>query len=229
MMNIPQIALLETIKILLEVIRRNSESNVNTPEKTLLYHLFHSEVHGKYSFLDQANDLFLRGIDHPKKISMHLSYDRAVASTPSIAVTLPTESDSLLGIGNNEGTENVVVIGDRRVPVFRRNFDGRINLVITSDNEIEILLIYEVLRALLLTMSPHLELQFGLQNVRFSGQDISMPMEGAPFTFQSRVLQLSFTYAVSVPAVFNYSQISQLLFQGNISDDINSWPLDDLV
>ena len=149
-----------------------------------------------FNYFEQSKELFLR-----KEIQVNLGYNLSVSEIPNIHIMLPSESGKPLGIGAdenyvgyNDGFEN------QPVAVFSEMFSATYNLIITSPNSLEVILIYNLLRAAMISTNYHLELA-GLRLPRISGQDIQMQSDLTPTHIFHRGLGISFDYEIIVPDV----------------------------
>jgi hypothetical protein len=100
-------------------------------------------------------------------------------------------------------------------PVFTRRFQSTYNLVITSDNSNEVILIYHTMRALLMALIPSISIA-GLENIAFGGQDVQLYSGLAPKNMYVRAITIALQYETSAPSIFPQPLFSDLTAKGTI-------------
>lgn len=197
MIFIPEIQIYNTLNLILKHIKDDYNSNVT--EETLLYRLLKgNEIEG-YDYFLQATNLFLRDETHSRKINTTISFNAQKANVPTIHITLPSEQTDLNGINVDQGIYDSYLGYRTSNDTLRRCFTTKYDLLITSDNSSEVLLIYHVLRACLISFIPQLETR-GFMNIKLSGQDIRISSEFVPNMFMKSI-GLSFSYEINVPSL----------------------------
>ena len=86
-------------------------------------------------------------------------------------------------------------------PVFSQSFSTTYNLLISSENSLEVLMIYNFLKASFLSLHEHLEL-YGFQNLKMGGNDIQMQQDLVPTNIYHRSLTISFDYEMIIPSFY---------------------------
>lgn len=176
----------------------------------LLYYFFKKDENGfdvKFKTMDyynQAVELFTI-----RKIEVNMGYNMEVADIPNIHILLPNETSRPLGIGADENYQEPIyierLVGEETVtdvqPLFTQTFDTNYNLMITSPNVFEVLLIYNLLKMGFLSLHEHIELQ-GLRTMKIGGQDIQIQSDLVPTHIFHRNLTLSFFYEMESPRHF---------------------------
>lgn len=201
MIIIPEIKLKKLIEGILASIKLNFESATD-PQDTLLYFLFNGLKEGHYDYYIEAKNLFLREVTHAKKIQTYLAFNRNPSNVPSIYISLPGEQSENNGIGIDQGYPDYFTLQDgNKQPTYNRMFGAQYNLIITSENVLEVILIYHTLRAVLISTMDTLEMS-GLRNIRYTGQDININTELVPPHLFIKSLGISFDYEVDVPRFF---------------------------
>jgi hypothetical protein len=156
---------------------------------------------GKYNWYTQAVEVFInRGVDHPKYLDTRLFFDRERAPIPTIHIMLSGETKGKDGIGLDEGFNPEQVISGSQRPVFNRQFEVNANIVITSDNTFETVIIYTVMKSMLISIMNHIMLK-GFINPNISGRDITLSQELAPNGIYARTINFTAGYEHSVPEV----------------------------
>lgn len=227
-MIIPEITLYNYISNALDGIRK--DFNENPQEETLLYKFFTKQDEteypnkiGNFDFFTQAKRLIIDNYKNhdPRSIELRLYFDRERADMPTIHINLPAETvGSIDGIGVNADSDNVDY-NDRRQDwalMLSRSNDCQYNLICTSDNPFEVILMYNLLKAIFISTLPVVELH-GLKNCKLSGQDLNIYSELVPANIHIRAFALSFIYETTVPETFRSKLIKFVNFSGTMKSD----------
>jgi len=210
---IPEIELQRVIDVALKIIRNDITQNGGTPSDTILHYLLNQvgSFEGKYNFYDQAVDIFSTKNKHnPRFLETRLFFDKERASIPTIHVMANGENDNNNGIGVDQGymDQQTNGLGTAIRPVYNRHFNANFSIVITSDNSMETILIFYVLKAMLISAFDHIQLS-GFVNPTISGRDINISQDLVPNGVFARSLDLKAGYELSVPANTFKSIITQ--------------------
>lgn len=221
----PEVVLYHTLNSILEIIR--SDFNNHQVEDTILYHYFAKNECGNnvewetFNYFQQAKELFV----DKNRIQVNLGYNMSVSDVACIHILLPSESGMPLGIG---GDENYIGYQENKYQetfqaIFTEMFDATYNLIITSENTMEVILIYNMLKASLISLYTHIELS-GLRLPKISGQDIQIQSDLVPPHIFHRSLSLNFKYEVHVPDILRKRMIKDFqvtgIIQSNNADTI---------
>lgn len=198
---IPEIKILEIIETSLKVIETNYNETLDK-EKTLLYRIFGLNQTGKYNFYEQAKDIFLRDNNHPRKIETRMMFDAQRANLPTIHISMPSESNGEDGIGVDEGYQESIVDNENKTitKTYTRVFDAQYNAIITSDNSLEVLCIYHLLKSTLIGIFDNIEFQ-GIRNPKLSGQDLQINSDIVPPHIFTRGIGIHCFYEQTVPSL----------------------------
>ena len=200
-MLIPEIKLKRIIDSWLLAVE--NDYNIQTDEKnSFLYKIFSGNVLGTYDFFTQAKALIIRSTDHPRKLQTRIFFDSTRASIPTIHITLPSDSPYSDSIGFNPNYGDALFTDDNTGFQIQRNrnFNTRFNVVATSDNTFEVLILYYLLKAMIVGNYETLELN-GLRNVKISGQDLMIDPHLMPSNVFMRGLILDIFYEFTVPQI----------------------------
>ena len=223
---IPDIQLHEIIKSCLLALRSDYETNGSVESDTILYHLLNTskvEDTGKYNWYSQAVEIFInRGESHPKYLDTRLFFDRERASIPTVHIMMSGETKGADGIGLDEGFNEEQVIGGDQRAVLNRQFDINANIVVTSDNTFETVIVYHVLKSMLISIMTHIQLK-GFINPSISGRDITISQELVPSGLYSRAINFTAAYELSVPEVVLNKIVQSVWLE---MANINGVPLD---
>lgn len=203
---IPDLIVCNTINLALAAIRTDYRSNViaNTEDQSLLYLLFNGLNLGKYDLYANVKTLLITTAEtNPKVLEAKLSYDHnAQTITPAIYVSLPAENDKNNSMGFGVGDEGELLIEndapsqDEYREQYTRRWGTTYYIVIISDNRNEMLVLYNLVKALLITCHNHLHGQ-GLHNLKIGGQDLNItPQTDRLF---KRAITLNFEYEQTIP------------------------------
>lgn len=199
---IPEVLIYNQLKTIFSVTLKNFKDCSNEKD-SFLYLIFGKDrfnqdvQFGKFNFFEQAKTLFIAGQDDDvkRRIEISMGFNLKREGAPTIHILLPSESPVNAGIGDNEGY--VKGFSDETKKTYYRvvTQDASVtyNLLITSDNVNEILLIYNFLKASFLGFKLQLELK-GLQNIVSGGSDVNMNDDFLPPNLHYRNFTLNFTY-----------------------------------
>lgn len=222
-MLVPENIIYFNIKSLLDYIKEDFESN--TLEKTILYDFFKTDDNGmemklhRFDYLQQAKNLFVDSakVGSSRSLNVTMGYNPQRQGLPTIHILLPNESKFDIGIGMGEGYQDPIIDTDEGTvkAVYTNVQKATYNLMITSDNSSEVVLLYHALKNLMFAAFPAFALR-GLRNLEFGGQDVSLNNELMPDTVYHRNLTMTFFYESNVSALSTEKLVSKLIFQGNV-------------
>ena len=192
---VPEYIIHNSLEKAIEFLRRDYNSNLATPTESFLYKLVGDVRFQKYSYFEQAKAVFITTFGNPRHLKVDLMYNAISDQIPSIHITTPADTTDKNGIGMDEGyrESELTSQGEEMRSVFTRRFSGIYDIVVTSDNSNEIILIYHVLKSLLISLYFHLDAS-GLQNIVISGNDLTPYSELIPKNCFQRVIRLKCEY-----------------------------------
>jgi len=211
LIKIPEYILLSTVRIILNFIA-SDYNGVTDKTQSVLYQLIGGLQVDKYVSFDQAVAIFITAQTGPREINTNLIYNMELNSVPSIYISLPSESSGQNSIGNSEGFQPNILNQGNYQSVYTRRFQPSYQIVITSDNSNEVVIIYHVLRAFLISLTAQLEF-LGLQNLQLSGNDIGQNGQLSPNSYYKGI-NLSFFYDTSSMSLYKYPIITDILAIG---------------
>lgn len=208
---IPDNIIYKTLLNFFNIIRKDWETN--SQSESLLYFLFHTDENSQdidfetFDYFVQAKSLLI-----DKRVEVNMGYNLENANKACVHIMLPNESGSPLGIGGDENYQpqiNTTKGGeDYNQEVFTKRFDSTYQLIITSENLFEVLIIYHYLKSCFISLHYHLEL-LGLRNLKIGGQDINMQQNLVPKNIFHRTLTLNFFYESNIPNFIKNKIIKQ--------------------
>jgi hypothetical protein len=184
----------------------------------------------RYDLATQAKKVFIDNDEtNDRFLEVHMMFNMQREGLPTIHLTLPSEQTQTggNGIGSDEGYKDPVCIDttyndDETIkengwaaPVYTRRFQSTYNIVITSDNSNEVILIYHTLRALLISLIPSISLE-GLENVAFGGQDVQLYQGMANKNMYIRAISVTLQYDTSAPNIFHKNFVNDMTAKGKL-------------
>lgn len=216
-MIIPEVIIYHNVNSLFALIKKDYE-DATDKEKTIISRLFSKDdngidlIYNRFNYKEQAIKLFVTN-QQPnisRRLEITVGYNTQRAGLPTIHITLPDEQFDQVGIGMGEGYQDSTIDEDdgtvisNYTGVFKTNY----NLIITSDNSSEALLIYHTLKNLMVAAFPAFELR-GLRDIKVGGQDLNFQNDMIPSEIFHRNLSLSFFYESTVDSL----QINNLAYK----------------
>lgn len=199
----PEVVIYNALDTIVKVLRKDLEDHPSPTENdSLLYRIMGLDEDSNplklniYNFFKQARKI----ISIKDNLRIHYGYSLDTTTGVDICILLPSE-EATTTIGEDEGylEDTVEVAGETySQQYYTQMFKSDYQLMITSNNSLEVLTVYNVLKSMLLMMVPHLEL-CGLRNPHFSGRDIVMQDDLSPVPLFHKVLNISFNYEHNVP------------------------------
>ena len=172
MLFLPEIRLKKICDALIEYLITDLKEHLDSGEenKSYLYLLFHEDEYDNTSseYYNQAKVFFLRKESDPRYLKIYAIFDRRRAELPTIHIVVPQDSESILSIGDIEGDIYEETLNEK----LERGFETQFNLITTSNNIMEVIIINYVLRALLIGSVSNLAV-LGFINPKFSVQDLN--------------------------------------------------------
>lgn len=217
---IPELSLFRIVEGLIVHVKNDWESK-SDKSTTMIYQVFHGLLHDKKDYYSQAIDLFTRRIDHPRRVSARLFFDAERAKMPTIHITMPADSDgeNSIGVGESGMPENMVETATQLTPMYERRFDTTFQIICTSDNHAEVLIMYHMLRAGLISIFDTISLA-GLENAKMSGQELRIKSDLVPENIFMRGIGITSSYEVKVPRWWSEQKIVDIFLNPpNIIED----------
>lgn len=201
-------------ELLLEFIRVDY-NNQTDKTNSFLYRVLGNDVDVKYSFFDNAVEIFTRTKGNDKRtIETRLGFDPDRATQPTIHVREPAKSK-----GKTDAigflSEDIYVNEDETISSrAKKSFTSRFELMITGANANEIILIQEVLEAAMLASFESLTIPF-FELLDFSSKELIIQNEsygGRPLFVKSIELDCSFEKN-NIPKLYTEENITTIQFE----------------
>lgn len=208
----PEVVIYNTIDSIIKVIRDEIDLG-EQKENTILYNLLGKDQYGKDYKMNNVNFYKNAVSIFSKKHNLNISfgYNPEVSKGISLHILLPSDSSREAEIGAGLGYQSEETEEGTRNSL-NQGFDGVYQIMITSDNSTEVLLIYHILKALLIMYYQHLD-AMGLRNLKISGNDIVMREEFTPPMTFHKVINLSFFYDFTVDKKFVDGILKRIYFK----------------
>jgi hypothetical protein len=220
MIQVPELKLLSILKDVIKFIKEDTKANSANEKNSFLYKMFYGLKVDDYDFYESSKEMFLRSLDHPRPIQVNMFFNQERAHIPTIHITLPGKSTDYNGIGIDDGYQDDFFDETTKLsyPVYTRTFNTKFNVVVTSDNTYEVLIIFNVLESILISSLTSIELN-GLLNARLGGFDLQINSENIPMNIFARALSIDFAYEINIPRFFGEKKLSNVTFTGTPGDE----------
>ncbi len=197
MLIVPEAILLDSLKKGLKLIRDDYNANKSDPPTTLLYKILFGNSVQRYDLFEQAKKVFIADENDPRHLDINLFFNSKRASIPTIHITLPNEDEKDNALGLSDGYQKPVFNpgATEYNKIFNRRYNATYNIIITSDNTLEVVLLYHFMRSFLISLNPHLSLA-GFNNIKMGGGDLNINSEIVPINVFVRGIRLNFQYDV---------------------------------
>jgi hypothetical protein len=219
---IPELIIKETLETLLKFLKADT---ADKSTDSYLYNLLGVDDEGKplalnrFNYLEQARAIFSDSMFDNGNPKIYLGYNMEVTKFPAIHIILPSEQSDPLTLGADEGYQagKVVNKGKDYSVSYTMNADATFQLIITSENSSEVVLIYHVIRACLLAINDQLSLR-GFMNPRVGGGDLNIQQDFVPPNIFHRALALSFKYEINTFAIAERTIAKKIIINQLLDD-----------
>lgn len=175
------------------------------------------------SYKDTAISLFTRSELDSRKLEVRLLFDRDRASLPTIHVREPAKqkgNSDAIGYTDEELFLNEIRLDELEEPVYprtyqekvRRSFNSQFDIMITSANRHEVLIIEEVLVALLMASQDNLSQVLPFYNIQISVKELMFNGEITPNIF-IKSISLNVNYDKVYPELPLNDLFSKIMFE----------------
>lgn len=200
MTKLPTIELKKLLDALIQWVADDYD-NLTDKTESWLYKVFYGNTSGGFDFYTQAVELVNRDAGNPRRLETRLTFDKDRAELPTVFITVPGESkDGPNAMSMNsdsdyyENAENNTF----KYP-YERHFKGNFDLMITSGNSIESLLVYELLMCLFIAAADSLNSLYTLFD--YSGKDLMPNRSVTNYNLFIKTISLTLTYKREVPSI----------------------------
>lgn len=219
MILIPEVEIYDVLNKLFLFMKKDFESQVDE-QKTILFDIFGVKADVKrtntFDWFAESKVVFVnRNQDNPRQLQVNFGYNLERSNKPTIHILLPSESPVNSPIGMNLGYESSFIDAEEQEisEVYTQDCSVIYNLLITSDNMSEVILIYNTLKYMFLSLKIELEL-LGFKNLMFGGGDVVFSQEYLAQGVYSRNFNLQFSYD------FSSRELISTKYGGSINVDL---------
>lgn len=199
----PDVILQRSIKSIFDIIKKDYLEQADETKSTL-YQIFAKDENGdnividNFNYYEQAKETFIQ-----KTPNVYMGFNMEVANMGSVHILLPHEVADDLNIGASEGFAGYYRDEEAGVykEVYSQMFNATYNIIITSENTMEVILIYTLLKASFLALHAHFELA-GLQLGKATGTEVQIDPKLIPMPIFHRSIMYNFRYDLNVPQVY---------------------------
>ena len=203
-MLLPELVIYNSLISIIKMLRVDLEEHSDDETHSILYRLFSTDEQGNPLQINLMN-IYTQAkkiITNKGNLSVNYGYNQKVAQNISLHIILPQEN-STMAIGADEGylseytkdaDGNVISENMYLTQMYKSTYQ----IMITSNNSAEVMIVYNILKSMLLMLVPQLELM-GLRTPTFSGNDIVMQDDLSPVPIFHKVINISFQYEHNVP------------------------------
>lgn len=224
--TVPEFILHDGLQKIVKFIREDYKSFSTTPDKSYIVKLVKELGFERYNYDVQAVATFLADEESPKHLTIDLGFNMKRETLPAIHITMPAETPGQNALGLDEGSrETYQNYTDAETPVvetlqsiFTRRYRSTYDIVIVSDNSNEVVMIYHIVKALLVSLSAHFTLS-GLENFTFGGQDLQPYAELAPKNIFMRAIRLGLEYESSALDFEKHPLVVDIVFANKVVNE----------
>lgn len=221
-MILPEIYIKRLLEQILEQVRIDFD-RWDDESDTVLYHMFNENNYVGFNMYNQAKDLFIiRDVTKPRRIEINMMFNPQRVALPTVHITSPTDSDLNHGIGVmpiiEEGTmvdpnDEDAIIYTREVYRGRR-YSITMNCIITSDNQMEVVLMYNFFKYMLTAVVDTIAL-LGFEQPSISGQELRLASSVLPDGIFAKSISISGSYDMVTKVPDDViAAINKLVFYG---------------
>lgn len=221
-LKVPEFIMQESFEALLNAIRLEYSEAIDK-KTTWLYQTFSTPNFQRYKFYEQIVDVIItKDQTHPRFVRIDLMHNAKFDKMPSVFISLPSETQQPNGngIGFDEGYGSYEYYKEDddemelAAPYLTRRFQSNYNVVILSDNSNEVILLYNLFKAIAIGGSGHFN-QAGLENYILSGADLTNKDIGAPPTVYTRAFSLNVQYDLKILSLNKLTVPTDINFIGH--------------
>lgn len=213
MLLIPEIQLRSLTAAFVQFIR-DDFNDATDKTTTLLYDWFKDVKDGKLDYYVEAQKIFLTLNTDQRHVVVRSMFDPDRMGPPTVHIVLLSEVKGSLDSLSTDRAES----GDQ--VRFSRSFDTTYSIVCTSDNPVEVYILYNSIRAMYIMLMSAVELA-GFRNFKLGGRDVMPNEDIVPVNICMRALTATFTYqnSTGLAKQFSQEQISRIIFIANDSGE----------
>ena len=208
---IPILKIKKFVDLLIEFVKTDYENKTDKQE-SFLYKVLGDDSSDGWSFYDNAVSLFSRDGTNRRSLATRLMFDRTRADLPTIHVREPAKvSGNYDSIGGLDGSVTVNEDGSISDTV-RKTFSSKFELMITSGNSLECVLIQEVLESAIISAMESLVIPF-FEIVNLTSRELIMENDIERNMLFVKSIDLDIKYEKSgIPKLYTEENIQSIIF-----------------
>lgn len=222
MATIPILKVKKFVDLLIEFVKTDYEDKTDKT-KSFLYRVLSDNTSDGWDFYQNGIEIFVRGEDDKRKLETRLMFDRSRAGLPTIHVREPAKnkgSFDSIGFFDDEIVVNESTgLDDQNQPfpstissTARKTFSSQFDIMITSGNSLECVLIQEVLESAMLAAQESLTIPF-FDLIEFTSKELMMSDE----TERNQLFIKSITVQIGyqkdgIPKLYTEENIKKIQF-----------------
>lgn len=203
---LPENLICDTVNAILHLLRADYTNKIaeGREEENLLYLMLHGQSLGKIDIYKDAIKIFITTAERPKHFDCKLDYDKTSTKSPQIYISQGAENAGNNAINMGEGGQDELIFARNDEPdqyrvQFTRRYATAQYLMIVCENRMEMQIIYNVLKAMIVACMNHLALK-GISNLKLNGQELKMRGE-IPDTLFQKAIVMNFEYDQVAPSI----------------------------
>lgn len=211
MATIPILKVKKFVDLLIEFIKTDYD-NATVKTNSFLYHVLGDNIDNGWNFYENGIVIFSRDSKDKRKLETRLMFDRSRAGLPTIHVREPAKNKGGFdGIGFL--SEDIIVNEDDSISsTARKSFSSNFEIMITSGNSLECILIQEVLESAMLASLDTLTIPF-FELVDFDSKELMMSDEVERSALFIKTIGLKISYEKSdIPKLYTEENITTITF-----------------
>lgn len=207
------------VESLLEFVKADYLLNLDNDnlEESFLYRCIDAEdIADGISYRELASELFTRDTDDFRRAIVELMFSEDKVSLPQIAVREPAkmkgQQDGIGGIGEEAWINLDGTFAEER----RKSFISQYELMITSPNRHEVIIMEEVLLALFISSQDTLALIHPFYNFNFTVKELMVNGESYGHQLYIKSITINTSYDKIYPNLINSTVLNSILFTKNL-------------
>lgn len=177
-----------------------------------LYRTFYRQSTPTYKVYNNLVDILIREDNNPRKLETRLMFDPSRAELPTIHIHMPSEeplNGDMLGYSPDDIEE---LSGGYGSEIYKKFFGANYDIIVTSNNQMEVLLIYEFLKYIFIAGKDTLNHNFNKFN--FSGKELMYDNNLMPNIF-FRAFSINIEEKIEVPSILSQISVTGIEIEGN--------------
>lgn len=211
MATIPILKVKKFVDLLIEFIETDYQNTINK-NNSFLYKILYDNTDNGWNFYTNAVEIFTRGEDDNRKLETRLMFDRSRAGLPTIHVREPSKNK---GSYDSIGflSEDITINEDNTISSqARKTFRSSFELMITSGNSLECVMIQEVLESAMLASLDTLTIPF-FELVDFNSKELMMNDDAERNMLFIKTIGLEIQYEKNeIPKLYTEDNITSITF-----------------